>query len=101
MLESRGNLAFVKDMESTLHFGQLANSGKLKSVSFSEHNDKGFDTEFHTYGLVWNHDGIKFLLDGTEIGSVPAQDGYWYQGGFEGENAWKTGTKMAPFDQEV
>lgn len=101
LLESRGNRAYVKDVESTLHFGKLANSNKLKSVSFEKHDDNGFNTDFHTYGLVWNENGIRFLLDGTEHGSVPVQDGYWQQGGFEGTNAWKSGTKMAPFDQEV
>lgn len=99
-MESRGNRKYVKDMESTLHFGQLFNSNH-ESVPFGKHDDQGFDKAFHKYELIWNDGGIQFLVDGDELGSVPVKDGYWKQGNFTGENHWASGSKMAPFDQEV
>lgn len=100
MMESRGNRNYVKQFESTVHFGQLFNSNH-KSESFEETNDRGFDADFHKYELIWDDSGIEFLLDGDNVGSVPVQGGYWNQGSFEGKNEWSSGTGMAPFDQEV
>lgn len=51
--------------------------------------------------MFWNESGITFLIDDEEIGSLPAQDGYWQQTGFKGENPWANGTATAPFDQQV
>lgn len=35
------------------------------------------------------------------MGFVPVGDGFWKLGGFEGDDIWANGTKMAPFDEEV
>ena len=31
----------------------------------------------------------------------PPAGGFWELGGFNGQNPWRTGTVMAPFDQPV
>lgn len=100
VMESRGNRKYVTKFESTLHYGQLFNENH-KSNSTEKFNANGFDSAFHKYGLIWDDNGIKFLLDDEVILSVPVQDGFWKMGGFEGENKWALGEKMAPFDQEV
>lgn len=60
VMESRGNRKYVKQIESTLHYGQLFNDNH-KSDSFEKTNARGFDQDFHTYGLVWDDKGIEFF----------------------------------------
>lgn len=70
-------------------------------VSSTRNNGNGYDKDFHKYEFVWDESGIRFFLDGQELGFVAVGDGFWQRGGFSGDNIWATGTKMAPFDQEV
>lgn len=43
-----------------------------------------------------------YRIDGREIGSVyPPEGGFWQLGGFQGDNPWRNGGRMAPFDQPV
>lgn len=102
VMESRGNDKYVSQFESTLHFGQLATE-RHKSVDFENvtRGAKRFDKVFHKYGLLWDDNGITFLLDDAVLGSVPVQDGYWQQTNYTGPNPWASGTRMTPFDQEV
>lgn len=100
VMESRTNRKYVKEVEQTLHFGQLFNEHH-SSVSFVKTNERGFDAGFHKYGVLWNKDGIDFFIDGEKIGSAPVKDGYWKQTGYSGKNPWAKGTKMAPFDEKV
>lgn len=74
--------------------------------------------------IAYQKDGIWFTLDGELTGEVyPPDGGFWCNshdnvpgsyingldiyfslrelGGFEGENIWAEGSKMAPFDKEV
>lgn len=105
LLESRGNVKYgghnqigVEQVASTLHFGPVWNHDPY--VSSTRNNANGYDKDFHKYEFHWDENGIKFLLDGQEFGYVAAGDGFWKRGGFQGENIWASGTKMAPFDQE-
>lgn len=107
LLESRGNVKYgghnnqigVEQVSSALHFGPVWNHDPF--VSSSKHNANGYDKDFHKNEFHWDESGIKFLVDGQEFGFVAAGDGFWKRGGFQGENIWASGTKMAPFDQEV
>lgn len=51
--------------------------------------------------MEWTEDLIKFSVDDVELGTVTVGDGFWSRGQFQGDNIWQTGTKAAPFDQEV
>ena len=61
-----------------------------------------FGDDFHLYEMEWFDYGVRFSIDGHEIGAVyPPEGGFWELGGFNGHNIWEHGTKMAPFDQDV
>lgn len=109
-MESRGNRKYddgygnemgVELMESTLHFGPNADADAFLTSTFSINNSSGFNNGFHKYELIWDDKGIRFLVDGNEIGYIPVGDGFWKRGGFLGDDIWKYRTKMAPFDIEV
>lgn len=100
MMESRGNLKYVKKFGSTLHYGQLFNDNH-KFNSKEKTDPIGYDMDYHKYGLIWDETGVRFLLDNKTTLYVPVENGFWERGEFEGENPWESGTKMAPFDQEV
>lgn len=51
--------------------------------------------------MEWTPEYLKFGCDDKEIFKVDAGDGFWARGNFSGENIWKNGTKMAPFDEQV
>lgn len=79
----------------------------LLSCSFFRSLDSGdFSDDFHTFELEWTNKSIAFYLDGEEVGKIsPQEGGFWKLGEFDknpgGENVWKEGGIMAPFDQEV
>ena len=61
-----------------------------------------YGDSFHLFGLKWTSSFIAFSVDDEEIGRVtPPGGGFWQLGALQGENIWKDGSKMAPFDQEV
>lgn len=110
LLESRGNRDLVNDenvqigtqqVSSTLHFGPQWDQNGYKTASFSKNNNEGYNNGFHRYGLTWTTQGMRFTYDGVQVGIVSVGDGFWQRAGFHGENIWKSGTKMAPFDEEV
>lgn len=105
-MESRGNIKFgdkeemgIEQVAAALHFGPA--KGHDASAVFRRNNASGFHSSYHIYEFIWDESGIKFLLDGEEYGSVPVGDGFWKRGKFPGDDIWKSGTKMAPFDEEV
>lgn len=52
--------------------------------------------------MEWLPTSFKFFVDDELIGGVsPPEGGFWEMGNFEGENIWRNGTRMAPFDQPV
>lgn len=110
LMESRGNVNYtnpngiqsgVKQVTSTLHFGPSAQLDGWTTSTYSKINETGFNNGFHAYEFIWNDKGITFYVDRVEIGSVPVGDGFWKRGDFEGNDIWASGSKMAPFDQEV
>lgn len=69
---------------------------------WSIQNNPDFSSAFHTYRVEWRPDGFQFFINDTLVGSVvPPAGGFWELGGFQGNNIWKDGTPMAPFDQSV
>lgn len=108
LLESRGNTKYgnnvqigVEQIGSTLHFGPRWDHDAWSTASYLRNNESGFDKAFHKYEMVWNENGIKFLVDGIEFGYAAAGEGFWKRGKFTGDNIWTNGTRMTPFDEEV
>lgn len=106
LMESRGNEKFGNEVElgcqafsSALHFGPRWDL--YRTVNYQRNNVSGFDKNFHKYELIWNEHGIKFSVDGSEVGFIAVGNGFWARGRFTGDNIWTNGTKMAPFDEEV
>lgn len=106
LLEARGNIKYgnegqigVEQVLSTLHFG--VDPGQDKTVNLWKNDPNGYHSGFHKYEMIWNENEMKFLVDGIEMGNIPVEGGFWKRGGFTGDDIWASGTKMAPFDQEV
>ncbi|CAK8694096.1 unnamed protein product [Clavelina lepadiformis] len=114
LLESRGN-ADLKDVQgvshgndamgSTLHWGPYWPFNAYMKTTQEVHGS--FGSEFHTYTLDWDEDGITCYVDGNQILHVdPGDEGFWGFGEFDdsapgSNNPWITSNnKMAPFDQE-
>lgn len=112
ILESRGNEDLVQNgvnigthmVGSTLHWGPDYYHNKYDMTHFDKVENEGYNTGFHTYGVVWTPDSISFSVDGVTLGTVaPPAGGFWELGdlGSSGmSNPWEGDTKMAPFDQE-
>ena len=110
MCESKGNLDFKCDGNpqgrqlagSTLHWGpDYSQNGFMKTSWWKQNFENDFSNDFHTYKIEWNPDGISAYIDGEYTGGVfPPAGGFWEYGGFHGNNIWKDGTKMAPFDKD-
>ncbi|XP_055300590.1 beta-1,3-glucan-binding protein-like [Sitodiplosis mosellana] len=107
LLESRGNEKYgngsqigVELVFSTLHFGPKRDQDHWQTAHYERNNPAGYDKDFHTYGFTWDQQGIQFFLDGTELGFAKVDEGFWKRGGFQGQDIWAQGTKMAPFDEE-
>lgn len=110
LFESRGNAQYkdvngteigVEQIASTLHFGPDPKQDAFRTALNFKNNNTGFNNDFHKYAFLWDESGIRFFLDDEEFGFISADDGFWKRGDFKGENIWASGTKMAPFDQEV
>lgn len=106
LFEARSNLKYGNDVQIgveqvglRIHYGPAWNV--KASQGYEVNNPAGYHSDFHKYEYIWDETGIRFRLDGQQVGHVPVADGFWKRGRFEGENIWATGTKMAPFDQEV
>lgn len=112
LLESRGNRNYTNDkgkqigveqFSSTLNFGPAWNINGWSTATHitNSMSGQGFNRGFHKYQMEWTPEYLKFSYDDKEIGKVDAGDGFWARGNFSGENIWKNGTKMAPFDEQV
>jgi len=115
IMESRGNRKLFnpagtnvgsEQVSSTLHFGPYWPYNGYESAHAEKNTpfDQGFDRDFHTYGIEWTEQHMKFFVDGAETGSVnPGPGGFWEMGGFPStvENPWvgAANPRMAPFDQ--
>lgn len=69
--------------------------------TFDKHGPSNLDQQFHSYKVEWNPQHIKFFFDNSFVGEIPVGHGFWDRGHFNGDNIWKHGTPMAPFDTEV
>lgn len=105
LLEARGNIKYgnhiqigVEQVQSAVHFGL---PDKYSSIIFKKNNASGYHTGFHKYRMNWNQTDIRFSIDGYPTGHVKVENGLWQRAGFTRDNIWTSGTKMAPFDQEV
>lgn len=110
LFESRGNAHYkdvngteigVEQMASTLHFGPDPKKDAFRTALNFKSNNTGFNNGFHKYSFLWDESGIRFFVDDDEFAFISVDDGFWKRGDFNGENIWASGTKMAPFDQEV
>lgn len=107
LVELRGNIKYgdneeigVEQMSSALHFGPV--KGEKRSIVFKRNSARGFHESYHKYECIWDDSSIKFLLDGVQYGHAPVEeDGFLNGEKFPGDKIWKSGTKMAPFDEEV
>ena len=79
----------------------FTNADNWQTAHYERNNAAGYDKGFHKYEFIWNQEGIKFFIDGAQIGFAAVDQGFWKRGGFSGNNIWAQGTRMAPFDQEV
>lgn len=114
IVESRGNVNYrdgsgkskgVDTMGSTIHFGPNANYNRWYTGHVTKTLSSGnFADSWHTYGLEWDENSLKFFLDGSLIMDLsPPAGGFWEHGGLQRtnvQNPWRYATKMAPFDQE-
>ncbi|KAJ8935957.1 hypothetical protein NQ318_015792 [Aromia moschata] len=113
MMESRGNRDLTnsaglnigsQQVGSTLHFGPNYNYNRYMYTHYEQNNAAGYNADFHNYQLEWTPDLIKFSIDDVVIGTVtPPEGGFWELGELDPtglENPWKSGSKMAPFDEE-
>jgi beta-glucanase (GH16 family) len=86
---------------STLHWGTEVATNSWQKTHWEKINIvNDFASDFHLYRVDWLPSGIEFFIDNQSIGKVtPPAGGFWELGGYQGDNIWKTGSKMAPFDK--
>lgn len=112
LMESRGNRNYtnsegkqigVEHFGSTLHFGPSWDQNGYSTTLMNKNtpSNQGFNKGFHRYQMDWTPEFMKFSVDGHEVGTINVGGGFWARGGFQGENIWKNGARMAPFDDEV
>lgn len=109
LIESRGNRNYVDNNQqigverttSTLHFGPSWDRNGFQTSTYSQNNPVGYNNGFHRYELEWTDSLVRFSVDGTVMGTVPVGNGFWERGNFTGDNIWRSGDQMAPFDDEV
>nr|ACI32832.1 beta-1,3-glucanase [Anthocharis cardamines] len=113
IVESRGNRNMLsngvnigtQEAGSTLHYGPFPGLNGWERAHWLRRNNQGYDRNFHRYQLEWTPDHLRFLIDDQEIGFIsPPNGGFWEHGGFGAnrnlDNPWKSGGRMAPFDQK-
>lgn len=72
VMESRGNRNYSMDgvqignqqVGQTIHF-------PFSYVAHFTNNPAGYDNNFHTYGVVWNPQGMRYFVDGQEVTFTP------------------------------
>lgn len=116
LVESRGNLNLVQNsinigveqIGSKLHFGPYSSLNGVKSSTFTRNTapGSGYNKDFHRYQMEWSPERITFSIDDVETGTVAVGEGFWNRGTFNTsapgiENPWRSGSPIAPFDQEV
>ncbi|XP_066995772.1 beta-1,3-glucan-binding protein [Anabrus simplex] len=104
---SKGESEGIDRMGSTLHVGYNSSYNIWRPTHWTKTlgKPKDFASDFHIYEMVWSKTCILFKVDGEIIGKQPAPEGGFYKlGGLDkvpgGQNIWKDGEPMAPFDRE-
>jgi len=123
MMESSGNRGYhcgtqsrgVDTVQTNLHLGlpgtKVERSGDMMNPTPRRHwsnatlkTDENIDfaEQFRIYGLEWNENFLAFSVDGEEIYRLEApgpNGGLFDLAGLDGDNIYKSGGPMAPFDQ--
>ena len=111
-LESRGNGFNYKQggynsFSSTLHWGPILELDSYNKTynSFKYNNNKNFNDDFQTFGLIWTRDKIQTYLNDPKniIFTHNFNEKMWDYGDFNKYNVynpWINGDKNAPFDKE-
>jgi len=91
----------VDTVRTNLHFGPSRDQkwDHSDTVANKSHN---FGDEWHLWGMDWREDYMAFTFDGVETYrlTAPGQPGgLWDMAGFHGDNIYKSGGPMAPWDQ--
>lgn len=117
LVESRGNENFVQNgtnigteqithsLEYTPFPGFLQPNTKRKIEIFKLNRKPGWNKQFHKYQLLWTPDNITFSVDDVVTTTINPVKGFWERGEygqrFPGmDDPWRSGTRMAPFDEE-
>jgi beta-glucanase (GH16 family) len=109
IVESRGNgpecqAGGVDTFGSTLHWGPgWPQDAWSKAHAEFKSKSGNLNDDFHIYELQWGTDGLKTLIDGTEVLHVPFDEDMFTKGGFDKNqhNPWENEKdKHAPFNQE-
>lgn len=111
-IESRGNLNLTQGGENIgaerINYGIGYGPYFRAFVGEEFHTNSvgyGWTSEFHKYQMEWTPENIVFKIDDVITQRVDVGDGFWERGGFGTkfpniDNPWKSGSPMAPFDQE-
>jgi hypothetical protein len=113
IMESRGNRQLYLGSQNigselvgqTLHFGPSYSNGWY--LAHGEKNTapgRGYDQDFHVYGVEWTPNNIRFTIDGQETKNiVPPGGGMFEFGEYPNNipNPWVNARnyRMAPFDE--
>jgi beta-glucanase (GH16 family) len=113
IVESRGNPDLVNEQGqhkgvnsagATMHWGPYFPRNGYEQTA-GERNSN-FGAVFHKYGVEWNANSIRLLIDDEVVVNVnPPAGGFWEMGNFglpAESNPWRYAQNkiMAPFDQE-
>ena len=116
LLEARGNENLFdrsgrhvgnRHVSSTVHWGPYYKANSfLRTMGTVDMKKHSFSDDYNVFSFDWTADTMHFYVDNTTIlkFTVP-EGGFWKLGEFEKHqpgiaNPWKSGGKMAPFDEE-
>ena len=88
VMEARGRVPGATS--GAIHFGGTWPANTYMDGAYSFSNGERFDTDFHTYSLVWEEDMLKWYVDGELF--FFANSDQWY--------STASNSKRAPFDKE-
>lgn len=107
MLMQKGVNIGVERVQHGLGYGPYSRVDGLgvKNEQWAVQNKNGWNSDFHRYQMEWTPEGITFSIDDVVTEKVYPGEGFWKRGGFDKtfpgvESTYRTGTKMAPFDEE-
>lgn len=106
LMEARGNRELWSSYPDGGHVGnqqagQAIHYGPDIHASDSSYKNQipAWSDNFHVYKIVWSPTEFQYFIDDVHISTFAAGAGWWYKGGFQGNNIWAQ-NPMGPFDQE-